>query len=163
MHAYELHQRLTSTEELGLIWHVKQSHLYALLNKLEEAGYVATTLELQGNRPPRKILALTPEGVGAFEEWLQTPVSHGRDFRMDFLAKLYFAAQRSTASAQHLIARQCDACEEKLRELRQQASAIDSTKRYSWLVIQFRISNLEAIMHWLAMCAEHIADAPISE
>ena len=40
-HAYELHQLLTEgSEPLGIIWRLKQSNLYALLAKLEEAGYV---------------------------------------------------------------------------------------------------------------------------
>ena len=47
---------------------------------------------------PRKMLRLTPRGREAFAEWVRNPVEHGRDFRLEFLAKLYFATQveRST-------------------------------------------------------------------
>src|SRR5258706_15088282 len=37
MHAYELSQQLASGEALGRVWRLKQSHLYALLSKLEAA------------------------------------------------------------------------------------------------------------------------------
>jgi hypothetical protein len=59
MHAYEMHQTLMESRELGLIWHLKQSQLYALLTRLEDAGYVTTVTEPQGTRPPRKISRLT--------------------------------------------------------------------------------------------------------
>ena len=55
MYGYEIHQQLTHPTGLGLVWRLKQSQLYALLAKLEEAGYVTTTIEPQETRPPRKI------------------------------------------------------------------------------------------------------------
>ena len=48
MHGYELHQMLSTAEGLGLIWHLKQSQLYALLERLEERGYLSSTLEQIG-------------------------------------------------------------------------------------------------------------------
>ena len=110
-HAYELHQLLQEgVEPLGLIWRLKQSNLYALLAKLEEAGYVASTVELHGTRPPRKILRLTPQGREAFAEWVRNPVEHGRDFRLEFLAKLYFAAQAGASTVRDLLSLQRQAC-----------------------------------------------------
>src|SRR5258706_864707 len=105
-HAYDLHQVLQRPEALGIVWHLKQGHLYALLAKLEEAGYVASTLEPHGPRPPRKMLSLTARGREAFTQWLERPVEHGRDFRLEFLAKLYFAAQKGEAAIGPLIERQ---------------------------------------------------------
>jgi PadR family transcriptional regulator, regulatory protein AphA len=102
-HAYELHHVLQRTEALAIVWHLKQGNLYALLAKLEEAGYVASTLEQHGARPPRKMLRLTERGQEAFVEWLASPVEHGRDFRLEFLAKLYFAAQEGEQAVVTLI------------------------------------------------------------
>src|SRR5215813_4566935 len=76
-HAYELHLALQRTEALGLVWRLKQGNLYALLTKLEVAGYIESTLEPHGTRPPRKILQLTVEGRAAFRRWMETPVEHG--------------------------------------------------------------------------------------
>src|SRR5438093_383044 len=39
MHGYEIYQHLAGLAGLGLVWQVKQSHLYALLDKLEADGY----------------------------------------------------------------------------------------------------------------------------
>ena len=62
MYAYEIHQTLAQAEALGLVWQLKQSQTYALLARLEDAGYLASTLEAQDSRPPRKVLQLTPAG-----------------------------------------------------------------------------------------------------
>src|SRR5689334_12879542 len=91
IHAYEIHQRLEQTEMVGLVWRLKQRQLYALLERLEAEGYLASTTELQENRPPRRMLHLTPSGAAAFQRWLTLPVEHGRDFRQEFMVKLYFA------------------------------------------------------------------------
>jgi DNA-binding PadR family transcriptional regulator len=151
-HTYDLHQVLQRTEALGIVWHLKQGHLYALLAKLEEAGYVASTLEPHGPRPPRKMLSLTARGRAAFTQWLERPVEHGRDFRLEFLAKLYFAAQEGEPAISSLIERQRTACREWLEELRRQIDAVSAEHPFERLVLQFRFSQLEAILSWLDTC-----------
>src|SRR5215207_5283006 len=91
VHGYEIYQQLSAATGLWQVWHLKQSQLYALLTKLEEAQYLAATLQPQDARPPRKIYHLTETGRNAYENWLTTPVTHGRQMRIEFLAKLYFA------------------------------------------------------------------------
>ncbi|HEX9372725.1 MAG TPA: PadR family transcriptional regulator [Roseiflexaceae bacterium] len=157
MHAYEIHQRLEQAQALGLVWRLKQSQLYALLARLEDAGYIESMTEPQGNRPPRKILSLTSSGRTAFAQWMLAPVAHGRDFRQEFLAKLFFAQRDSPATAARLIADQQQACRDWLIDLRAQAGAIGDDRPYDWLVLQFRISNLEAIVSWLDTCASTLA------
>lgn len=52
IHPYEMHQQMLQAEALGLVWHLKQSHLYALLAKLEESGYLVSITQFQGTRTP---------------------------------------------------------------------------------------------------------------
>lgn len=156
-HAYELHQILQRTEALGIVWRLKQGNLYALLAKLEEAGYVASTLEPHGTRPPRKMLHLTPLGREAFTAWLESPVEHGRDFRLEFLAKLYFAAEDGHTAVSTLIGRQRAACDVWVADLESQISAISPDHPFERLVLQFRLSQLEAILSWLDICESTLA------
>jgi DNA-binding PadR family transcriptional regulator len=157
MHAYEIHQTLLRAEALGLVWHLKQSPVYVMLERLEEAGYVTPSLEPQGSRPPRKLLHLTVAGQQAFEQWQAAPVAHGRDFRLEFLAKLYFASQGEPAAAGALIADQQATCRGWLLDLRAQANELSEPRDYDWLVIQFRIGQIEAILSWLDICADTVA------
>ena len=157
MHAYEMHQQLLQAEALGLVWHLKQGHLYALLARLEASGLVVARTETRGTRPPRRMLALTPAGEAAFTTWLAVPVAHGRDFRLDFLAKLYFAAREGPASVRALVAGQRVACEGWLAELRAQAREVSAERPYDALVLEFRAGQMEAILPWLARCEAVLA------
>jgi len=161
MHAYEMHQLLTQSKALGRVWYLKQSHLYALLSRLERVGYIVTATEAQGNRPPRKIMSLTPAGQTAFDHWLTAPVEHGRDFRLEFLAKLYFAIGADPSVAQSLIDRQRQACQSALTRLQIQRQSVEPESTFSELVLQFRESQMTAILEWLATCAERLA-SPVS-
>ncbi len=155
MHAYEMHQTLTQVGSLGLVWHLKQSQLYALLARLEQASYITGAIEQQGSRPPRRMLHLTPAGNAAFEHWLATPVEHGRDFRLEFLARLFFSAREGPEHTTRLIAVQRDLCATWLADLSRQAQAAEPNP-YDWLVLQFRIGQIEAIMQWLDTCATRL-------
>lgn len=157
MYGYEIHQRLLAAQELGLVWNIKQGLLYALLTRLENEGYLSTTLEAQGSKPPRKILALTPAGLAAFSEWVGSPVDHGRDFRIEFLAKLYFARQDGKQATDALVRRQQAASAARLSDLREQATGLDAERSFDWLVLRFRIGQLEATLNWLGLCAEWAA------
>jgi PadR family transcriptional regulator AphA len=148
MHGYEICQRLSKAAELGLVWHLKQSRLYALLARLEERGYVDYTMEPQDSRPPRKVYALTPEGKAALDAWLHSPVEHGRDFRLEFLAKLYFAQREGEAELRALFEAQHSLCQ---RWLERQQAALDALEpgTFEWLVYHFRLGQVQAIVEWL--------------
>ena len=152
MHAYEIHLQLRQAESLGLVWRLKQAHLYALLSRMEDAGYLLANVEPQVGRPARKVLALTDAGRAAFTAWLTEPVAHGRDFRLTFLAKLYFASREGSAQVSRLIARQRVECERWLTDLESRASALAEDLSYDRLVLAFRASQIEAILLWLDEC-----------
>src|SRR6185436_10352761 len=105
-HGYEIHRRLSDPAGLGLVWKMTQSHLYALLTRLEEEGYLTSTVKLQETRPPRRLYRLTKTGSGVFVDWVQAPVPHGRDLRLDFLTKYYFAEREGPKVVARLLKRQ---------------------------------------------------------
>ena len=151
-HAYEIHQRLEQTEMLGLVWRLKQRQLYALLERLEAEGYVAAALEPQENRPPRRMLHLTPSGADAFRHWLTTPVAHGRDFRQEFMAKLYFARKTGAATVAKLIDQQRAICQQQIADFRTHLAAMPAERVLDTLVFHFRIGQIEATLQWLDTC-----------
>ncbi len=153
MHAYEIHQTLKQAEALGLVWHVKQSQLYALITRLEDEAFVTSTTEPQSARPARKVLQLTPAGETAFAEWVTTPVEHGRDFRLEFLAKLFFASHEGKATLERLIVGQRRASTLLVESLHGRVEAVAEDRPFDHLVLRFRIGQLAAILVWLDECA----------
>jgi DNA-binding PadR family transcriptional regulator len=159
LYGYEIHQRLLASAELGLVWRIKQSLLYAVLARLEAEGLLTSTLEPQGQKPPRKILQLTPDGEAAFLEWVRSPVDHGRDIRIEFLAKLYFARQDSAGAALALVARQRRSSARRLAELAARCAELEPARPYDWLVLRYRIGQIEAAISWLDLCADWLTAA----
>lgn len=151
-HAYELYRRMEQASQLGLVWRLKQSHLYALIGRLETAGYVRAEVIRQGTRPPRRLLELTAAGQEAFTRWAATPVARGRDFRQEFLAKLYFASCESPQAVRELVALQRTATTRWLGVLRAREGEAAPGQPYTALVLRFRMSQIEAILGWLDEC-----------
>lgn len=154
IHGYEIYQQLEQAQGLGLVWHIKQSQLYALLTKLEKKGYISATLEPQDARPPRKVFHLTPAGRQAFLDWVQSPVKRGRRLRLEFLAKLYFAQQENSLVVSRLIEQQRNACREWLAQQHTQADTLANANPFDWLVHEFRLGQLEAMLNWLDICEQ---------
>ncbi len=152
MHPYEVHQHLRNNSALGEVWRVKQAHLYALLRRFENEGFLTGVIQTQESRPPRRVLRLTTRGREAFAEWMRTPVTHGRDFRLEFLAKLYFAHQDGIDTVQSLITRQQHACQQLLDHLDTKAATVSPDQPYRRLVIQFRRGQIQAALAWLETC-----------
>jgi DNA-binding PadR family transcriptional regulator len=159
MHGYEIHQQLSDTTGLGLVWRLKQSQLYALLAKLEREGYVTTTVEYQDTRPPRKMFELTEAGRQAFLEWMERPVPQGRKLRLDFLAKFYFAQLEGPEVALRLIEGQRVVCRDWLRQQTEETDLLRQSWPYDWLVHKFRMGQIEAMLAWLDTCQEALAMA----
>jgi len=151
-HGYDLYQQLSAPQGLWQVWRMKQSQLYALLTKLEDEEYLVTTLQPQDTRPPRKVYSLTAAGRAAFQQWLATPVTHGRQMRLEFLAKLYFAYRQGPAVVSPLLAQQILTCRQWLTELQQQSAAEPAHNPFGYAVHQFRITQVESFVDWLLTC-----------
>jgi DNA-binding PadR family transcriptional regulator len=160
MHAYEIHQTLMQAQELGLVWRVKQSQLYAHIARLEDEGYVTSVIEPQQARPARKVLHLTPDGEAAFANWVSAPVEHGREFRLEFLAKLCFASQLDRATLDTLLDSQREANSALIDQLNQTIAELAPDRHFDRLVLRFRVGQLEASLAWLDECAATFADLP---
>ena len=63
------------------------------------------------------------------------------------------------ASATALIAAQQAACAGWLADLSARAEALSGERGYDWLVLQFRIGQIEAIAAWLETCADTLLAA----
>lgn len=159
-HGYELHRAFAADQELGAICRLEQSQLYAFLKKLEQLGYLESTLEPQEGRPPRRMVGLTQTGRETFRQWIEAPVPRPREVRLLFLLKLFFARAFGAATVRTLITRQIEACRvflEKQEHLFQAESGFapdapsgTTLQEFRFIVHQARIRQIEATIAWLA-------------
>lgn len=69
MHGYQLHEAIDS--HLGIGVQLTRPTAYRLLSRLAEEGLVAFREEQEGNRPPRRVYAITSQGEVAFQQLLR--------------------------------------------------------------------------------------------
>ncbi|NTU83071.1 MAG: molybdate ABC transporter substrate-binding protein [Chloroflexales bacterium] len=148
LHAYAVYQQLNAPDALGQVWQLKLSHFYALIAKLEQAGYLATTAEPQGSRPARKVLRLTEAGAAAFAHWRATPVEDPAQLRLDFLARLYFAERAGPATVRGLLIAQRAACQDWRDALRAQLTR-RADQPDAGIFLQLRVRRLESFLAWI--------------
>jgi len=151
-HGYEIHRYFSSG--LGHLWHAGISNIYALLKHLEITGEVIPKIEIQDNRPAKKIYSITPGGRETFLNWVHGPVEKIRDLRLEFLAKLFFMRELKLSGIGELIAKQIKVCQRQLEAVRQKDEV--SRDELDRLVFQFKIYQIEAILMWLQVCDTYL-------
>lgn len=148
-HGYEIMQ--FTEKSLGETWFVGTSQLYALLKRLQQQGLVQSALEHQDARPSRRIFTISPEGKSAFLKWLHEPTQHVRDFRIEFMAKLFFFYHLSIRGGKKLIDAQMDLLKNVRFIIKQNQSAeIDP---YNRLVYSFKLATVGVRIKWLSQQA----------
>jgi DNA-binding PadR family transcriptional regulator len=72
-HGYELHQFID--DNLSFCTDLKKPTAYYLLDKMEAEGWIAQESEQVGNRPPRRVYRLQPDGEAAFQRLIRQSLS----------------------------------------------------------------------------------------
>jgi DNA-binding PadR family transcriptional regulator len=107
-------------ECIAHLWPADLAQIYRTLEKLEGQGWITCTVEIQHDRPNRKVYQITAPGEAALNRWLEThqplPI-----FREPLLVQLYFAAQLPNEAIIALLEQEMAARRKKL----DQCEAID--------------------------------------
>jgi len=153
-HGYEIMQFTEKT--LGVTWFVGTSQLYSLLKKLEQQRLLQSTLEHQDSRPSKRIFTITPEGKTTFLVWLHEPTRHVRDFRIEFMAKLFFFYHLSIPGGKKLIDAQVEQLKRVRIKIKQNHSA--EADPYNRLVYGFKLATVDVRLKWLQQQAKPFMD-----
>lgn len=151
-YAYDLSREFE--RDLGRVWRLGRSLLYALLKELAEQGYLAMDVVTQPNRPARKIYRLTEIGRIRFTQWLNQPTMHMRSIRVEFLVRLYFFRTLNLPGLQELVTKQRTVLCELEEALEKDAAGAQDA--YWRLVVNFRLGQIRAVQHWLELCLQMV-------
>ena len=147
-HGYELAEWFAPDGELGEVCSLKASLLYAHLKRLDELGYVVSTTEMLGSRPPRHVYQLTDAGAAEFWRWLDEPARRNREIRGDFLLKLYFSERVPTHDTLRLVSRQLGIAREELSAQEREPERHVSGS-FTHLLRQMRLVATRGTIEWL--------------
>lgn len=95
------------------LWLADLAQIYRTLDKLEERGWITCTVEIQHDRPNRKVYSVTKAGKAELIRWLESPQPLPT-VRDPLLIQLYFAADLPNKAIVHLLEQQLIAHHEKL-------------------------------------------------
>lgn len=154
-HGYDLARHFAPDAPLAQVIRLEPGMLYHHLKQLERAGWVTADRESGGNRPPRRVHAVTEAGWTELRRWLAEPVAQTREIRLTFLLKLYFARRLDAALAIRLIGEQRATCDRLLGSLSAQISAPDRAaetepdRQFARSVLELRLAQTRAARDWL--------------
>ena len=157
IHGYNIYKELNRLDGIGMVWQIKQSQLYALLDKLETQDLIHATRLETDSYPPRKEYQLTPQGITEFDHWRSSPVTHPRDLRQEFLARLYFARQAGPQVTQLLLEKQETLAIRWQAETQVELSDLSPDQDYERAVLLFRLRQIEASIDSLTYCKFKLA------
>ena len=143
MHGYQLsdHLQHNGGREIALT----KSNAYKLLNKLEEEGWVTAHEEREGNRPPRRVYAITPEGEAAFQHMLRESLTAYPSPEFPSLVALNYVDALPVDEVVALLSKRREKIEMRLNEI----DAIPAQLRSMHLGIAYLHRFYSAELEWL--------------
>lgn len=148
-HGYQLLEHFRDPAQLGRIWSLSTSQLYALLKRLERAELIEGREEASDDAPIRTVYWLTTIGRQRLHRWLNEPQPSAstRHIRTEFLSRLYIARLLSLPT-QTLIDAQHTACTEQYEDLLQRRDALPMG--VGNLSLDLRAREMALIIDWLS-------------
>jgi PadR family transcriptional regulator, regulatory protein AphA len=153
-HGYELIDSFGDPAQLGRIWKMSTSQIYAVLKRLERQSLITGQRIDSENAPPRTEYHLTAAGLSRLEDWLHEPMPSPsiRRVRVEFLSRIYVARQLGRPVTP-IIAAQRAACNNEFSRLKQQYGAEDRQDSTGTLALELMIAQTDAVLRWLDHCA----------
>ena len=143
MHGYQLHEAIDS--HLGMGVQLTKPTAYRLLNNMAEDGWVTSREEQDGNRPPRRVYAITPQGEDAFQRILRENLGNYRPADSTGQIGLAFLDELSATEALPLLSKRRAGIEGLLRSTRAHCEHPGSLQ----LMLEHQAYLLAAELEWL--------------
>ena len=143
MHGYQLHEAIDS--HLGMGVQLTKPTAYRLLSNMADDGWVTFREEQEGNRPPRRVYAITPQGEGAFQQLLRENLANYQPSDFTCHIGLAFLDELSAEEALPLLHSRRAGMEELLESAQAHGEHPGSLQ----LMLEHQVHQLAAELDWL--------------
>jgi DNA-binding PadR family transcriptional regulator len=150
-HGYQLLDAFRDPAQLGHVWNLSTSQLYAVLKRLQIGGLIDGEQVEVADAPARTEYRLTEAGHTCLAAWLDEPNPSAsiRRIRVEFLSRLYIARLLNQPTIP-IVIRQKAVCEqEKAVLLSQRAGAAPGME---FLTLELQLAQLDAVLQWIERC-----------
>ncbi len=167
MSGYDL-KHLAFDQTVAHFWRADQAQIYRTLDKMAGEGWVISELEIQEDRPNRKVYQITPGGKAELERWLgeeQALYTH----REAFLVQLFFASSLPDEVILQHIEAQIAGHQARLAAYHEidmpvSPDAVMRRQQQFWqMTLDFGIALEETYLRWLEQCKQKILSSKIDE
>lgn len=138
-------------------WQADQTQIYRTLAAMVESGWVESTLEIQEDRPNRKVYHITDAGREELRRWLKTeqplPI-----YREPFLVQMFFAEELDSATVLAHIAHQRKGHVARLTQYQHiqmpplGSPGLDRQRTFWRLTLEMGMAMERAYINWLDQC-----------
>lgn len=141
-------------KNLNRIAEMKKPTAYATLDRLSDKGYVQISMDQEGNRPMRKVYAITPSGVEHFFDLLRNNLSQAD--------KMNFTSDIGMMFVDHLpLEESVSLLEGRLHQLAEEIEQHESAPKHGFglgvdLAMEHHIVHLKADYEWLLSVIERL-------
>ncbi|MEO8607398.1 MAG: PadR family transcriptional regulator [Chloroflexota bacterium] len=150
-HGYQLMDCFRDPAQLGEVWNLSTSQLYAVLKRLSAQGFITGSEITSENAPTRTEYTLTPAGKKRLESWLHEacPSASIRAVRVEFLSRLFVARVLNIPTIP-IVRAQKTVCNLKRTELGEQCKLMEPG--IGFLALELVIAQLDAVLQWIDRC-----------
>lgn len=144
---YQLNQILR--RELGQVWHLSQSQLYATLRRLEVRGWVSGEEQESRRGLPRRIFNLSEVGRQQALRWLMTPSRCAvQIIRLELPSRVFLIRRLFPEQLRDFLERQHQVIQEGLNRLHVQLERIPPEQTYNRMAVEMRLHQTRALLDW---------------
>ncbi|NDJ60774.1 MAG: PadR family transcriptional regulator [Chloroflexi bacterium] len=163
MSGYDL-KHLAFDRTIAHFWPADQAQIYRTLDKMAGEGWIAGELEVQSDRPNRRVFTITEAGRAELDRWLHTPQAIPAH-REAFLVQMFFAAQLPDAVILEHIDQQIAARQARLDQFGQIIAPSPDEgplrrEQVFWrLTLEFGLAHERMCIEWLELSKQTIRSA----
>jgi DNA-binding PadR family transcriptional regulator len=147
-------------------WPADQAQIYRTLDKLAEQGLITSIIEMQTDRPNRKVYSITDAGRAELQQWLLKPQELPLN-RESFLVQLFFGGHLTNTELLAQLDAQLELHQQKLA-LYEQITApmpdelphLDRSTRLTVMTLDMGIRLEKMYIDWLQDCIVIVQTLP---
>lgn len=125
---------------------------YRYLNQMAEAGWITFTEEQEGNRPARRVYAVTPEGEAEFQRMLRESLAHFEPAASHSTISIAFVDALPPDEALILLRKRRNLIAEMQAEMQLDEQHVGG---FAYLIMH-QLRHLNTELEWLDEIIEHI-------
>ena len=166
MTGYELAKAFN--DSLSYFWQAQTSQIYRELNQMEALGWLQSRIEVQADKPNKRVYSITPAGTAQLHRWLESELpAEMMPTRSEVLLRLFFSAKRPPQNTIESLQQLAQAYQAQLRQMERiggviaQYQTLTQASRdalYWEMTADFGLAYSRMCLDWVYRCIERLKD-----